>query len=148
MPKPAVLALIGLVVVIAIIAVVSMNAAAAPSPISPGNPAPQGNPPPQSAVASGRHSFCENDWASKPVSCPAGKRLVVKKLMYSRPALQPCTHSNPSANQLCAGKDYTAKAQSLVSGGTLVFPSAPNTALGEDPCPNIYKQVDIDYECQ
>lgn len=139
MPKPAVLAIVGAIVVVALLVVFMMRGASA---------APAALPAPASQVITGHHSFCENDWATKPVSCPAGKRMVVKKLMYSRPALQPCMHSAASANQTCAGKDYTAKAQSLVSGGTLAWSAAPNTALGEDPCPNIYKQVDIDYECQ
>lgn len=94
-------------------------------------------------------TFCEQDYAAHPVNCPAGKNLTINKFMYWRPGATCAYPQNPTqvfAN--CSGQDYTSAAQALVQGGNLVFTAPVNTLPGfNDPCPNIYKQIDIDYTC-
>jgi hypothetical protein len=90
--------------------------------------------------------FCENEWRVNPLSC-SGRTLEIKRLKYHRPSTKTCVHPYANANRLCVGKDYSARAKSLIQDGVLRWTAPPNEVLGEDPCPNIYKQIDIEYEC-
>jgi len=92
-----------------------------------------------------RVNFCEGDGPNIKVSCPIGQSLKVNRFLYGRPDTNVCTGI---ADGLCPGKDYTSIMQSFVSGNSISFANGVNAMLGyEDPCPGIYKQIQMEYEC-
>lgn len=157
--KPAVI--IAIVVALILIAAVlyfaisssSTSTPSVPVPSTPGTPSPSGSSgsvaaPQASAGTSGHKTFCEQDFASNGISCPSGN-LTLNKFQYWRSGGGCKFPQDPNRSfPDCAGKDYAAKMQGMVQGGNLTFAKAINDILGEDPCPNIYKQVDVDYTCR
>lgn len=147
--KNAMVMLIGLLVVVALIGAYyyqTQMAAPAAGAASAGAPAAGGAAPAGSTPLS--LHFCEQDYAKNNISCPAGKNLKINSFKYWRQGAGCVFPQNPSQSFAdCAGKDYAAQMQGFVKGGQLVFAQPVNNMLNDDPCPNIYKQVDVSYEC-
>lgn len=154
--NPAVI--IALVVVLILVVAVlyvalSSSSTSTPSVPAPSAPSPSGSSgtvatPQASSGTTGHKTFCEQDFASNNISCPSGN-LTLNKFQYWRSGGGCKFPQDPNRSfPDCAGKDYAAKMQGMVQGGNLTFAKAINDILGEDPCPNIYKQVDVDYTCR
>jgi hypothetical protein len=93
-------------------------------------------------------TFCEADYASNSITCP--NSLKINSFKYWRPSNTSCVFpSDPSrVFSACNGQDYTSQAQALVNSNNLNFTTPVHTLPGfNDPCPNIYKQIDVNYTC-
>lgn len=93
-------------------------------------------------------TLCEGDWATQELRCEASKLLFVHSMRYHRPALMPCMYAAaPSANAVCAGQNIVRSSFTpLLQGPLLKFAQTPSALFG-DPCPMIYKQIDVLYYC-
>lgn len=118
---------------------------AASASSSTGAPGATSAPPAGAAKQSKR--FCEQDYAANGISCPSGN-LKINKFQYWRSGGS-CVYPQDPSRQFpdCAGQDYAQKMQGFVQGNSLSFSRPINDMLGADPCPNIYKQIDVDYTC-
>jgi hypothetical protein len=92
-------------------------------------------------------TLCESYWQTQVLQCPPERLLFIESVAYHRPSLQPCLHDQPSANAVCAGATHNiSKIIDMVQGGFFKFNQMPQSIFG-DPCPMVYKQVDIKFQC-
>ncbi len=125
--------IVALVIMVIIVFVLSQNA----QPTQSNQPVQSAQPIQQSKT------YCENEPIS--ISCPDGKKLQIDQWQYYRPENATC--GGVGAYPGCIGKDYTAKANSLIINNTFDKTDTPNMYFGEDPCSGISKQSDVKWRC-
>jgi len=91
--------------------------------------------------------ICEGDYATSPIICPIGKTVQLISAQYGRFNLSECILGG-SADVLCAGTDVTTQMQQSCSGNSCIWEQPFNVLAGNDPCPDIYKQLEGNYICE
>jgi hypothetical protein len=91
--------------------------------------------------------ICEGDYATSPIICPIGKTVQLISAQYGRFNLSECINS-VATDVLCAGADVTTKMQQSCSGNSCIWEEPFNVLAGNDPCPDIYKQLEGNYICE
>jgi hypothetical protein len=148
MPVNSQTLIIGTIIVIAIMAIAYyLFLAGSPGAGSPGAGSPVAGPSVAGAVASivKHFSGCEND-TPKVLTCPAGTVIKDGTVKYGRWDNNVCPHATVSSTTASKFKTYPLPPK-YIGGQTADISGTMNLSVGNDPYPNVYKQVEIDYTC-
>lgn len=92
-------------------------------------------------------TFCEDDYATKTATCPEGTTLNIKSFLYGRQDPSQCSHVS-GQDIKCTPKDYKSAISNTVAQNFLRFIDPINQLVGDNPCPEIYKQINMSYTCE